>query len=358
MSGIWTKIDGKWRAASSRDFESEKELHDLVEENIGMLPLAGSPRLFVLGREVPLGSGYADLLAVEASGRPVIAEVKLARSSEAKRAIVAQVISYAAFLQGYDVESLAKGPLGKSLADQDQVSILGMAMTQDQEDEIDSDTFETSLQEYLTNGMFRLVLIMDDSSVELERVIAYLDAVTKQSLTIDLITFRIYDVNGTEVAMPQRISPDLSLTSNSVSGLSSKRASKARKSDGPDAFIASFADIEGEIRDVFNQLVNWALEIEKMQGVSLYTATGVNKSRFTLLPRLATENAGLVTIWNDNKKPYISFWRGVFERRAPNSIEAVEKAAGMKIGHGNVVNEITSALLDELESAYLEATKT
>ena len=366
MSGIWTKNDGRWRAASSRDFESEKELHDLVEDNIGMLPLAGSPRLFVLGREVPLGSGYADLLAVEASGRPVIAEVKLARSPEAKRAIVAQVISYAAFLQGYDVESLTKGPLSKSLtkgplskslSDRDQVSILGMAMAQDQEDEIDSDTFETSLQEYLTNGMFRLVLIMDNSSVELERVIAYLDAVTMQSLTIDLITFRIFDVNGTEVAMPQRISPDLSLTSDSVSGLSSKRASKAILSDGPDAFIASFADIEGESRQVFNQLVNWAIEIGKMQGVNLNTATGVNKNRFTLLPRLASENAGLVTIWNDNSKPYISFWRGVFERRAPSSIEAVEMAAGTRIGHGNTVNEVTPDLLEALKSAYREAIK-
>lgn len=357
MSGIWTKTDGRWRAASSRDFESEKELHDLVEDNIGMLPLAGSPRLFVLGREVPLGGGYADLLAVEASGRPVIAEVKLARSTEAKRAIMAQVISYAAFLQGYDVESLAQGPLSKSLSDLDQVSILESVMTQDQEDVIDSDTFETSLQEYLTNGMFRLVLILDNSSVELERVIAYLDAVTMKSLTIDLITFRIFDVNGTEVAMPQRISPDLNLTSDSVRGLSSKRASKAILSDGPDAFIASIADFEGENRQVFNQLVNWAIEIAKMQGVNLNTATGVNRNRFTLLPRLATENAGLVTIWNDNSKPYISFWRGVFERRAPDSIAAVEMAAGIRISHGNTVNEVTPALLDALKTAYREATK-
>ena len=323
-----------------------------------MLPLAGSPRLFVLGREVPLGSGYADLLAVEASGRPVIAEVKLARSSEAKRAIVAQVISYAAFLQGFDVESLARGPLNNSLADRDQVSILGMAMTQDQEDEIDAETFESSLQEYLTNGMFRLVLIMDDSSVELERVIAYLDAVTKQSLTIDLITFRIYDVNGMEVAMPQRISPDLNLTSGSASRPASKRTSKPIRSDGPDAFIASFAEIEGDDRQVFDQLVIWAKEIGKLQGVKLATATGVNRSRFTLLPKLATDNAGLITIWNDNKKPYISFWRGVFERRAPKSIEAVESAADMKIGYGNVVNEVSPALLDAVKSAYLEATKT
>jgi hypothetical protein len=44
-----------------------------------------------VGREVPLGGGYADLLAVEASGRLGMIEVKLARNSEARRAVVAQV---------------------------------------------------------------------------------------------------------------------------------------------------------------------------------------------------------------------------------------------------------------------------
>ncbi len=89
-----------------------------------MLPLAGSPRLFVLGREVQLGPGYADLLAVEASGRPVIVEVKLAKNPEAKRGIVAQVLSYAAFLQGSDVEALEQGPWRKALNDQDHASVL------------------------------------------------------------------------------------------------------------------------------------------------------------------------------------------------------------------------------------------
>ena len=49
-----------------------------------------------------LGNGYADLLAVEPPGRMVVIEVKLARNSEARRAIVAQVLTYAGFLNCLD----------------------------------------------------------------------------------------------------------------------------------------------------------------------------------------------------------------------------------------------------------------
>lgn len=87
-------------------------MHDLVEKTPQMLPLAGSPELTVLGREVRLGSGYADLLAVESSGRLVIIEVKLAANAEARRAVVAQVLSYAGYLQGLDPDQLVSQMLG------------------------------------------------------------------------------------------------------------------------------------------------------------------------------------------------------------------------------------------------------
>ena len=58
----------------------------------------------------------------------------------------------------------------------------------------------------------------------------------------------------------------------------------------------------------------------------------------TLLPRIMPDNAGLVTIWNDNHQPYITVYRSVFERLAPNSIEPVEHAiAPIKIVDGNTV---------------------
>jgi RecB family endonuclease NucS len=60
------------------------------------LPKSYARPLTVLGREVRLGNGYADLLAVESTGRLVVIEVKLSTNAESRRAVVAQVLSYAA----------------------------------------------------------------------------------------------------------------------------------------------------------------------------------------------------------------------------------------------------------------------
>ena len=93
MTGIWTQDDEGWKLSPPEGFADEAALHNLIEQTPEMLPLSGTPTLLILGREVPLGSGYADLLAVETSGRPVIIEVKLAQNNEARRAVVAQILA-------------------------------------------------------------------------------------------------------------------------------------------------------------------------------------------------------------------------------------------------------------------------
>ena len=210
MTGIWTNKGNGWELADSQQFPDEATLQGLVAENPQLLPLAGSPRVFTLGREIRLGTGYADVLAVEASGRPVIIEVKLARNAEARRSIVSQVLAYAAFLHGYDVEALEQGPLRNALADAGYESIAEAVAAEDQEGAVDEAEFVPALQAYLGSGRFRLVLVLDDVSSELERIISYLDSVTLQTLTIDLITINVYVVNGVQIALPQRVSPDLS----------------------------------------------------------------------------------------------------------------------------------------------------
>lgn len=96
MTGIWTNEGNGWELAEAHPFSDEATLQRLVAENPQLLPLAGSPRVFTLDREVRLGTGKADILAVEASGRPVIIEVKLGQgtvvkniSTEAMEAITA-----------------------------------------------------------------------------------------------------------------------------------------------------------------------------------------------------------------------------------------------------------------------------
>ena len=356
MTGIWTNRGEGWELGSPQAFPQEATLHSLIEKNPQLLPLAGSPRLAVLGSEIPLGTGYADILAVESSGRPAIIEVKLARNPEARRAVVAQVIAYAAFLQGFDVKSLEQGPLRKSLAAAGYGSILDAVQAQDQEGAVDAASFSASMQEFLDQGNFRLVLVLDEVSAELDRVVAYLDTITVQALTIDLITIKVYEVNGAQVALPQRVAPDSSATMPlATPGRSRPTGSSGILSDGADAFRVSIEGATGETRTMFDELIAWAERLALLPNVRLSTYSGAERP--TLLPRIMPDNAGLVTIWNDNHQPYISVWRSVFERLAPNSIEPVEHLiAPVKIGQGNTVRNITPQVLDALTIAYKEAT--
>ena len=356
MTGIWMNKGDGWELDAPQAFQDEASLHRLIQENPNLLPLAGSPRLAVLGSEVRLGNGYADILAVEPSGRPAIMEVKLAKNPEARKEIVSQILAYAAFLQGMSVESLEKVLLRKPSEIASSGSILGAVQDQDQEGAVDADTFTASLQDYLDHGNFRLVLVLDEVSTELERIVAYLDGITVHALTIDVIALSIYDVNGAKVALPQRITPEPGVTLPTIAGGGRAAGSKGESTDGPEVFRDSIAEIGGETREVFEELIAWAEEISALPNVRPSTFTGVGGKRITLLLKIMPGDAGLVTIWNDNLRPYISVWRSVFERLAPGSISTVERAiAPTKIGQGNTVHSISPEVLKALKAAYEEA---
>ncbi len=309
----------------------------------------------VLGSETWLGNGYADILAVETTGRPVIIEVKLERNPEARKAIVSQIIAYAAFLQGFSIEGLERDPLRRSLDDAGHASIFDAVKAEDQEGAVDADSFSALLHDCLQRGSFRLVLVLDDVPDELERVIAYLDAITVQALTIDLITLKVYEAGGAQVALPQRVSPDPSASVPSEG--SRPAASRGKPTDGSAAFRASIADTTGEIREMFDKLIARAEEWGAMPNVRLSTYMGVKGENYTLLPRIMPDNAGLVTIWNENQRPSVQVWRTVFERHAPRALESVERAVEPdRIGQGNVLKEeITPEILEALTQAYQES---
>jgi hypothetical protein len=108
-----------------------------------------------------------------------------------------------------------------------------------------------------------------------------------------------------------------------------------------------------EHRPGLRRLCEWAVALEREGLVRLSTYQGV-AHRWTLLPRLRTENAGLVTIWNDGGA-YLQFWRSVFERRAPETLPRVKRLAPVQIGQGNTTREVSDELLEALTDAYREA---
>lgn len=348
MTALWQN-DGKgWRLIQPAAFPDEATLHRLVEEAPHLLPLAGSPALTIVGREVQLGSGSADLIALESSGRPTVIEIKLARNAEARRAVVAQVLAYAASLRGTDREELER-ILARHLRER-SFSSLTEAVAGGGADGFDEQSFEAALAANLSTGAFRLVFVLDEAPSDLVRLVGYLESLS-DLLVIDLVTVTAYDVNGTQIIVPQRVDPEREPldTQQQIP----KTAPRSIYVEGSTEFEESIVEAAEDQRSALRQLCEWARSLEKEGLANLQTTIG--SGRWVLNPRLPDENVGLVQLWNDNGAS-VSFSRSVFERQAPQSIARVEAViAPLTIGFGNTTRAVTDGLLQALTEAYHEA---
>lgn len=351
MTSIWVTEGEGWTLMAPVGFEIEKTLHELVADAPELLPLAGAPRLSVLGSEIPLGGGYADIVAVEPTGRLVIIEVKLASNGEARRAVVAQILAYAAVLRGIPRERFESEILRTFLRDKGHATIADLVGAEDRDGSFDRPTFEIGVDDSLSAGKFRLVLVLDDAPAELVRLVGYLQSIAPE-LVIDLITVAAYEVNGTRMLIPQRVDPDRP-TAASTPNSPSKTPATGHLIP-PEEFEAAISDAPVPEQVKLRRLYAWATELEQKGLVRLLAFRGTT-GRTTLLPYVPGDEAGLVTIWNDGVAS-VSLWRSVFERHAPNSIDRIEALiAPVKLGKGNTIKNISEDILNALSGAYAEA---
>lgn len=351
MGAIWRRQDDEWRQLSPSGFPSEEKLHDLVEGAPGLLPLSGNPSVVVLGREVQLGPGSADLLAVEPDGRPVIVEIKLRRNSEARRAVVAQVLTYAAYLKGLSVDEL-EGALSRHLADAGASSILDLVRRSDQSAEIEVGEFTDGLAEALATGAFRLVLVLDEAPSELVQLVGYLESISR-GIVIDLVTVSAYEAGGEELLVPQRVDPEHVPEAEEAAPKRGRQASKSRREvDGSAAFEEAIERAPAAERRELARLLEWARGLEAEGLATLRTVFGKDREILTVWVR--GEKAGLVSIWRDGGA-YISLWRSVFVRLAWSHLGLVEDAIGETVGQGSTIRDPRPALLDILTDAYRTA---
>lgn len=204
MTASWRNDGSGWRLLAPTGFPDEAALHALIHEAPQILPLSGTPQLAVVGREVLLGNGYADLIAVEPSGRLAIIEVKLSRNAEARRAVVAQVLTYAAYLKGMSAKRLEQDVLARHLSERNYQSLAEAVVANDQAGSFDAEAFASDLGESLSQGRFRLVFVLDEAPEELVRLVGYLETIGDK-LLIDLVVVSSYRLDGTQILVPQRV---------------------------------------------------------------------------------------------------------------------------------------------------------
>jgi alkylated DNA nucleotide flippase Atl1 len=354
MSSLWTNSGEEWELVSPAGFDDEAALHSLVEEAPQMLPLSGSPSLVVVGREVQLGGGYVDLLAIEFSGRPVVIEVKLARNAEARRAVVAQALAYAAFLNELDARTFEIDLIAKHIRQRGYESLEAALMDADQSGAYDAESFRAGLEGAFAEGSFRVVFVLDEAPIELVRLVGYLESVTER-LVLDLVTVRAYEIGGSRVLVPQRVDPGRARKEGPQVAAKSKPGGGS-SSRGVGDFLEAISRTAVDKRRDLQALAEWAERLDAAHLAQVTTYTGQTGAQ-SVLPRLAQDNVGLVTLWNENGAS-IQFWRTVFERRAPNTLERLEALlAPMEVKQGNTTREISAEILEVIWAAYEEAAR-
>ncbi|MDB4944546.1 MAG: hypothetical protein JWP97_4080 [Labilithrix sp.] len=353
MTALWRKGSDGWQVMAPTQFPDEETLHRLVEQDPYLLPLAGSPRIAVVGREVRLGTGYADLVAVEEEGRLVVIEIKLARNAEARRAVVAQVLAYASELQRLTLENVEAEALADHLRKRGFTSLFGAMSKLDQEGAMDEEAFQSNLVSSLAEGRFRLVLVLDAAPPELVRIASYLQRVAEGRITLDLITMTSYTIASTQVLVPQRVDGEPPAV-ETVGRPAPKTVKKGELTEGAAVFEASIASAPASEQPRLQELVSWARALEREGLVSLESYRGA--SRWILLPRLIAEGAGLVSIWNE-RGAALQLWRSVFERSAPELIAPVEASIGGPIKQGGNAKTWNAETLALLTRAYRQATR-
>jgi hypothetical protein len=260
MTAIRRSDGSGWRLLAPSGFPDEATLHTLVEQAPQLLPLAGGPRLTVIGREVLLGGGYADLIAVESTGRLVVIEVKLSKNAEARRAVVAQILAYATYLHGLEPATVERDVLGTHLRSRGFERLLDAAAGNDQEGSIDAEAFSLGLREFLKEGRFRLVLVLDEAPAELVRLAGYLGSVAEK-LLIDLVTVAAYDISGSQILVPQRVDPEYRPTDTSAPVAMAPE--KGQLIEGVAEFVASIEGARAENRPLLHRLADWALALQR-----------------------------------------------------------------------------------------------
>jgi hypothetical protein len=352
---IWLESGENWNVLSPHGFTDEDALHSVIERAPQLLPLAGDPQVTVVGREVRLGSGRADLVAIDTRGQLTVIEIKLRTNAESRRAVISQVLAYAAALHQLTIDQVEREILRDHLRTRGFSSLYEAAHSGGQPKEYEPAEFEAALTESLAAGGFRLVVVLDDIPPELVRLAGYLAAISDR-VKLDLVVVSAYSIGESRIVVPRRIDPAHEESAD-PGGLSEVK-STTQTVEGGQAFLDAIEHAPDEHRAGLRQLYEWALHLESEGLVRLQTYFG-KRGEITLLPRLQPELAGLVTVWNwPDQGAFLTVYRSVFDRRAPEFIAPIERLiAPIKLGQGNTVNAVAPDLLDVLTAAYRSAAR-
>lgn len=170
----------------------EAWLQELIDRHPALLPAAeiepALGDLVAVCREMKVPSGFIDNVLVTPEGGICLVETKLWRNPEARRAVIGQILDYAADVSAMDYAAFedavlrARGQKTGSL----------FAFVNSEGESADKSTFVDAVSRTLRLGRFLLLIVGDGITEGAERLAAYLQRHVGQHFTLALIEISMW----------------------------------------------------------------------------------------------------------------------------------------------------------------------
>ena len=169
--GLWQIKDNRPDRIVPSKVKLEQDLEDWIENDPNLL----QEGLTIIGRQVHLKGGIADLLAVDTQGRWIVIEIK---KGFVRRETIGQAIDYASCIEEMTTEELREIIIKykRPSLDQKKLSDLDRIIKTVKKDELD----------------ISLIVVGTGHVPDLERMITYLSK--KCNLSISVVSFEIFDL--------------------------------------------------------------------------------------------------------------------------------------------------------------------
>jgi hypothetical protein len=227
MPLLYRSGKGRWEEVPGASYKNEEELRQLLVDSPNILPIEELPGLdttvqVTVGREAPLGSGYVDVLWIDTEGQLTVVEVKLRKNPEVRREVVAQAVSYAAFLEGMardDFERNIVRPYLEGAHDSDELNgDLPDVIANLSESDVDGPGFWSGLDASLINGFIRVLIVVDEAHPQLRRTISYLNRHSDFEIYLIEVGFHRSTDRRHEILSPQILDVAASGSKGTASG--------------------------------------------------------------------------------------------------------------------------------------------
>jgi hypothetical protein len=191
---------GAWTEPATTSYSNEAALQRLLAESPGLLYRVDADRAIVATELVIPGSIRPDLTIVQADGSITLVECKLGTNPEIRRAIVGQILSYAAALTGWSISDLTIA--WRSSTGKDLVAAMAAQMGGDDTQDFLREDFAAALGANLAGGRFRLILAVDHATEELRNIVGFLNRKSADDLEVVCVEFGYIQDGDLEILIP------------------------------------------------------------------------------------------------------------------------------------------------------------